>query len=80
VSESWYNALSQTSGPQINRILLKSFKLFRQLETLGTNDIVNFHDRFQELSTPHLMALMPFDFIVLKHGYEGLFIPGLGTC
>ncbi len=79
ISDAWYNALSQTSGQQIDRILLKSFKLFPQLETLGTKDIVNFYDRFQELLTPHLMALMPFDSIVLKHGYEGLFIPGLGT-
>ncbi len=75
----WYNASSQTSGPQIDRILLKSFKLFPQLETLGTKDIVNFYDRFHKFSTPHLMALMPFNSIALKHGYEGLFIPGLGT-
>ncbi len=54
VSEPWYNASSQTSGSQINRILLKSFKLFPQLETLGTNDVVNFYDHFQELSTPIL--------------------------
>jgi hypothetical protein len=80
ITDSWYNASSQTSGPQIDHILLKSFKLFPQLETLGTKDIVNFYDRFHELSTPHLMALMPFDSITLKHGYEGLFIPGLGTC
>ncbi len=26
------------------------------------------------------MALLPFDSIVLKNHYEGLFIPGLGTC
>ncbi len=79
ITDSWYNASSQTSGPQIDRILLKSFKLFPQLETLGTEDVVNFYDRFHELSIPHLMALMPFNSIALKHGYEGLFIPGLGT-
>ncbi len=41
--------------------------------------MVNFYDWLQELSNPHLMALMPFDSIVLKNCYKGLFIPGLGT-
>ncbi len=40
--------------------------------------MVNFYDRLQELSTSHLLALMPFDAIVFKHGFEGLCIPGLG--
>ena len=46
---------------------------------LATEDVIGFYDRFQELSTSHLLALMPFDSIVLKNRYEGLFIPGLGT-
>jgi hypothetical protein len=77
--ETWFNPTANTYGPQIDRILLKSFKLFPQLDSLDTANVVNFYDRFQELSNPHLMALMPFDSIVLKNRYEGLFIPGLGT-
>jgi hypothetical protein len=79
VLETWHNASSHTYGPQIDRILLKSFQLFPQLESMSTDDVVNFYDCFQELSNPHLMALMPFDSIVLKNRYKGLFIPGLGT-
>jgi hypothetical protein len=67
VLEMWHNASSHTYGPQIDGILLKSFQLFPQLESMSTDDVVNFYDCFQELSNPHLMALMPFDSIVLKH-------------
>jgi hypothetical protein len=63
----WHNASSHTYGPQIDRILLKSFQLFPQLESMSTDEVVNFYDCFQELSNPHLMALMPFDSIVLKN-------------
>ncbi len=79
IVDTWHNGSSNTYGPQIDRILLKSFKLFPQLESLQTEDVVNFYDQFQELSNPHLMALMPFDSIVLKNRYKGLFLPGLGT-
>ncbi len=40
---------------------------------------MHFYDRLFELSTSHLLALMPFNAIVLKNRYEGLCIPGLGT-
>ena len=79
ISETWTNPSTNTSGPQVDRILLKSFKLFPKLESLATEDVVSFYDRFQELSTAHLIALMPFDSIKLTNRYEGLFIPGLGT-
>jgi hypothetical protein len=79
ILETWHNLGSNTYGPQVDRILLKSFKLFPQLDSLGTADVVNFYDRFQELSPMHLMAIMPFDSIMLKNRYEGLCIPGLGT-
>jgi len=79
ISDSWTNPSNNTSGPQVDRILLKSFKLFPTLKSLATEDVVGFYDRFQELSTSHLLALMPFDSIVLRNRYEGLFIPGLGT-
>ena len=79
ISDSWTNPSNNTSGPQVDRILLKSFKLFPTLKSLATEDVVGFYDRFQGLSTSHLLALMPFDSIVLRNRYEGLFIPGLGT-
>jgi hypothetical protein len=46
---------------------------------MATGDIVNFYDPLQELLTSHLLAIMPFDAIILKHSFEGLCIPGLGT-
>ena len=79
ISDTWTNPSTNTSGPQVDRFLLKSCKLFPTLKSLATEDVVGFYDRFQELSTSHLLALMPFDSIVLKNRYEGLFIPGLGT-
>jgi hypothetical protein len=77
--EGWHNPTANTYGPQIDHILLKSFKLFPVLESMATEDIMHFYDRLFELFTNHLLALMPFDAIVLKNWYEGLCIPGLGT-
>jgi hypothetical protein len=65
--DTWYNPTANTYGPQIDRILLKSFKLFPTIESLATEDVVNFYDCFQELSTPPLLAIMPFNSIVLKN-------------
>jgi hypothetical protein len=42
-------------------------------------DVVNLYDHFQKISTSHLLALMPFDAIILKHGFAGLCILGLGV-
>jgi hypothetical protein len=44
ILETWHNPGSNTYGPQVDRILLKSFKLFPQLDYLGTADVVNFYD------------------------------------
>jgi hypothetical protein len=79
VHDTWFNASANTYGPQIDRILLKLFKLFPTLDCLDTADVVNFYDRLQELSNPHLLPLIPFDSITLKYRFEGLFSPGLGT-
>ncbi len=40
--------------------------------------IVNFYDWFQEISTSYLLAIMPFNAIVLKNHFKGLCILGLG--
>jgi hypothetical protein len=79
IQESLHNPVTNTFGPQVDRILLKSFKLFPQLDLTATKDVVNFYDRLQELSTSHLLAIMPFNAIVSKNHLEGLCIPGLGT-
>jgi hypothetical protein len=79
ILDLWHNPTAHTFGPQVNWILLKSFNLFPTLESTGTDNMVNFYDRFQELSTSHLLALMPFDAVILKHGFKGLCIPGLGV-
>jgi hypothetical protein len=34
---------------------------------------------FKKKSTSHLLAVMPFDVIILNNLFEGLCIPGLGT-
>jgi hypothetical protein len=77
--ETWHNPVANTYGPQIDCILLKSLKLFPNLESTATEDIVNFYNRFQELSTSHLLAVMPFNAIMLKNCYDRMCIPGLGT-
>ena len=79
IRDTWFNASANTYGPQIDRILLKSFKLFPTLDSVATADVVDFYDRLQELSNPHLLPLIPFDSIILKYRFEGLFPPGLGT-
>jgi hypothetical protein len=52
IRTTWFNALVNTYGPQIDRILLKSFKLFPTLDSMVTMDVVDFYDRLQELSNP----------------------------
>ncbi len=79
IQDMWHSSVANTYGPQVDCILLKSFQLFPILELTTTEDVVNFYDQFQELSTSHLLAVMPFDAIVLKNCYKGLCILGLGT-
>ncbi len=79
ILDMWHNPVANTHSPQVDCILLKSFKLFPILELIVTEDVVNFYERFQELSTSHLLAVMPFDGIVLKNHFKGLSILGLGT-
>jgi hypothetical protein len=51
-----HNPMAHTFGPQVDRILLKSFKLFPTLDSTGTDNVVNFYNWFQELSMSHLLA------------------------
>jgi hypothetical protein len=42
----WHNPTAYTFGPQVYQILLKSFKLFPTLDSMGTDDMVNFYNQF----------------------------------
>jgi hypothetical protein len=79
IQDMWHNLVANTYGPQVDSILLKSFKLFPILESTVTEDVVTFYDQVQELSTSHLLAVMPCDAIVLKSCFKGLCTPGLDT-
>ena len=46
---------------------------------MEAKDVVAFHQGLQQVSTAHLLPLMPFDAVCLANNYEGLFPPGLGT-
>ena len=78
IVELWYNAFSHTSGPQVDRIIQKSLSIFPRLESTKVKDVVDFYDRLQEAGLSYVIALLPFDAIVLAHGFEGLCPPGLG--
>jgi hypothetical protein len=45
---------------------------------LRAEDVVTFYDRLQEVSMGYVIAIMPFNTIVLVHQFEGLYLPGLG--
>jgi hypothetical protein len=78
IIELWYNSYAQTSGPQIDRIIQKSLSVFPRLESTKVADAVEFYDRLQEVGLSYVLALLPFNAIVLSHGFEGLCPPGLG--
>ena len=78
VRELWFNRSSNTSGPQVDRILQKSLSVFPRLSSTDTGKVVSFYDCLQEISMNHLLALIPFDAIMLQYRFEGLCPPGLG--
>ncbi len=78
VWELWYNSSSHTLGPQVDRILQKSLSVFPCLALTDTGNVVTFYNQLQELSMNHLLALLPFDAIMLQYRFEGLRPPGLG--
>ncbi len=75
----WTNTTYNTSGTQVDCILQKSLKLFPALDSTSTNDVVDFYDRLHEVSSSHLIAIMPFDAVMLCNRFEGLCVPGLGV-
>ncbi len=78
VSELWFNGYAHTSGPQVDKILQKSLSVFPRLESTRVDNVVTFYDFLQEISLGYVIALTPFNAIVLAHGFEGLCPPGLG--
>jgi hypothetical protein len=75
----WTNSTTNTSRPQVDCILRKSLKLFPTLDSRSTDDVVDFYDWLHEVSPTHLIAIMPFDAVMLRNHFEGLCIPGLGV-
>jgi hypothetical protein len=67
IMTTWNNPVANTYGPQVDCILLKLFKLFLILDSTIAEDAVHFYYCFQELTTSHLIALMPFNAFVLKN-------------
>jgi hypothetical protein len=78
VQELWYNSYAHTTGPQIDRILQESLAIFPRLESTTTANVVTFYNQLQEVGLNHLLALMPFDAIMLQYHFKGLCPPGLG--
>jgi len=78
VRDLWHNNYAHTLGPQVSTILTKHIKVFPKLESLVVEEVVTFYDRLQEVGSNYLIALMPFDAIVLSNRFEGLCPPGLG--
>jgi hypothetical protein len=74
----WTNMTTNMAGPQVERILQKSIKLFPMLESTTTGNVVDFYDRLHEISPLHLLGIIPFDMIMLRNWFKGLCIPGLG--
>jgi hypothetical protein len=79
ILELWHNPVSHTFGPQVDRIITKSLKLLPTLASLTTENVVDFYDRLQESTTGLIIAIMPFDAIMLTNRFEGLCVPALGV-
>jgi hypothetical protein len=78
VRELWHNNYVHTMGPQVSTILSKHIKVFPKVDSLGVEEVVAFYDRLQEVGSNYVIALMPFNAIVLSTRFEGLCPLGLG--
>ena len=79
ILELWHNPVSHTFGPQVDRIITKSLKLLPSLASPTTENVADFYDRLQESTTGLIIAIMPFDAIMLTNRFEGLCVPALGV-
>ncbi len=78
ITELWYNSYAHTSDPQVDKIIQKLLSVFPRLESTKVDNVVDFYDHLQEVSLCYVIAILPYDAIVLAHGFEGLCPPGLG--
>ena len=78
ILELWHNPFSHTFGPQVDRIITKSLKLLPSLDSTTSENVVDFYDRLQESTTGLIIAIMPFDTLMLSKRFEGLCVPTLG--
>jgi hypothetical protein len=68
-----------TYGPQVDRIITKALKLLPTLDSTTTDTVVDFYDRLQKSASGLVIAILPFDAIMLSNGFEGLCVPTLGV-
>jgi len=78
ILELWHNPVSHTFGPQVDRVITKSLKLLPTLASTTTENVVDFYNRLQESTTGLVIAIMPFDAIMLTNRFEGLCVPAFG--
>jgi hypothetical protein len=77
-SELWHNGYTHTFGPQVDKIQQKSLSVFPRLESTRVDNVVAFYDHLQEVALGYIIAVIPFEAILLAHKFEGLCPPGLG--
>ena len=68
----------QNHSPQVDKILEKGLPTFPRLSLIDVKSMVEFYDILQKTSMIYLLAIMPFDCISIKMGYEALCPPGMG--
>jgi hypothetical protein len=68
----------QNRGPQVDKILEKGLPTFPRLSSIDVKSTVEFYDILQKTLMIYLLAIMPFDCISIKMGYESLCPPGMG--
>ena len=78
ILELWHNPVLHTFGPQVGRIITKSLKVLPLLDSTTMEKVVDFYDHLQESTTGHVIAIIPFDAIMLSNRFEGLCVPALG--
>ena len=76
--ERWENVRTQQHGPQLERIIEKGLASLPRLPGFSMEEIIDFYDKLQPVSTLYLLPIIPFDCINITMGYEALCPPGLG--
>ena len=81
VWRAWYQQSQKHGfvGPQTQRILDKHLASLPRLRGTSARELVEFYEALQKKMMPLMVALTPFDAVILKYGFEGLCPPAMGT-